>query len=144
MLIGSHISRYVVLEALGEGGTGSVYLVEHIDLKTRHAIKVLLPHLSRHHLPAAGSITLPVPADAGVALPRSAARATAETSALASYVVPFAQVWVDDSTVLRRTDSAASRAARRHSPDPSREQTPGQREDRASDHHKEAVIDETR
>lgn len=27
---------------------GAVYLVEHVDLKTRHAIKVLLPHLSKH------------------------------------------------------------------------------------------------
>ncbi|HEU4730623.1 MAG TPA: serine/threonine-protein kinase, partial [Kofleriaceae bacterium] len=33
---------------LGEGATGSVYLAEHAELKTRHAIKVLLPHLSKH------------------------------------------------------------------------------------------------
>jgi tRNA A-37 threonylcarbamoyl transferase component Bud32 len=46
--IGSQLSRYLVLEVLGEGGMGSVYLVEHIDLKTRHAIKVLLPHLSKY------------------------------------------------------------------------------------------------
>ena len=42
---------------------------------------------------------MPTPADAGVALPRSAARVPVETGALAVYVVPFAQVWVDDSTV---------------------------------------------
>src|SRR5256885_9889634 len=35
--IGSHIARYLVLRLLGEGGMGSVYLVEHVDLKTRHA-----------------------------------------------------------------------------------------------------------
>ncbi|HET7506087.1 MAG TPA: hypothetical protein VFK02_33940, partial [Kofleriaceae bacterium] len=27
---------------------GAVYLVEHVDLKTLHAIKVLAPHQSRH------------------------------------------------------------------------------------------------
>lgn len=91
----------MVLEALGEGGTGSVYLVEHIDLKTRHAIKVLLPHLSRHHLPAAGSITLPVPADAGVALPRSAARATAKRvhSPATSFRLPTSGSMIRPSSV---------------------------------------------
>jgi serine/threonine protein kinase len=48
VLIGSQIARYLVTRILGEGGMGTVVLAEHVDLKTRHAIKMLLPQFSRH------------------------------------------------------------------------------------------------
>jgi eukaryotic-like serine/threonine-protein kinase len=47
-VIGAQIARYVVLKTLGEGGMGTVVLAEHVDLKTLHAIKMLLPQFSRH------------------------------------------------------------------------------------------------
>lgn len=38
--------KYKVLKELGEGGVGTVYLVEHADLKVRYALKVLNDKLS--------------------------------------------------------------------------------------------------
>jgi serine/threonine protein kinase len=38
---GTSVDRYTVLRPLGSGGMGTVYLVEHRELGTRHALKVL-------------------------------------------------------------------------------------------------------
>jgi eukaryotic-like serine/threonine-protein kinase len=40
--------RYTVLERLGEGGMGVVYIAEHLHLKKKVAFKVILPELARH------------------------------------------------------------------------------------------------
>jgi len=40
--------RYVVLERLGEGGMGVVYVAEHLHLKRRVAFKVIHPDLAAH------------------------------------------------------------------------------------------------
>ena len=46
-MIGSVIDgTYRVLERLGAGAMGEVYLVEHLQLGRREAIKVLLPELA--------------------------------------------------------------------------------------------------
>jgi serine/threonine protein kinase len=47
-LIGSEIDgRYRVLELIGEGGMGKVYLAEHVEIGKRVALKVLHPSYSR-------------------------------------------------------------------------------------------------
>src|SRR5262249_35444065 len=38
---GFHLSKYLILERLGRGGTGTVYLCEHPTMRRRVAIKVL-------------------------------------------------------------------------------------------------------
>ncbi len=40
--------RYTVLERLGEGGMGVVYVAEHLHLKKKVAFKVIHPHLAAH------------------------------------------------------------------------------------------------
>ena len=40
-MIGTHVGQYRLLELLGEGGVGRVYLAEHRLLGSRHAIKLL-------------------------------------------------------------------------------------------------------
>jgi eukaryotic-like serine/threonine-protein kinase len=42
---GDVIERYRLIEPLGEGGMGTVWLVEHVTLRGRHALKVLDRHL---------------------------------------------------------------------------------------------------
>ena len=42
---GDIIERYRLIEPLGEGGMGTVWLVEHVALGERHALKVLSPYL---------------------------------------------------------------------------------------------------
>lgn len=44
---GFYIGKYQVLERLGCGGMGAVYLAEHTMLKRRVAVKVLPPHLAK-------------------------------------------------------------------------------------------------
>ncbi len=47
-LLGKVVSdRYRVIKKLGEGGMGAVYLVEHVFIEKRVALKVLAPELSR-------------------------------------------------------------------------------------------------
>lgn len=48
LMIGTKIGQYRVLRVLGEGGMGRVLLVEHVLMKTRHALKVLHEHMSRN------------------------------------------------------------------------------------------------
>jgi eukaryotic-like serine/threonine-protein kinase len=43
---GTVVERYRVLKELGEGGMGSVFLVEHIHLGSKHALKVLAGELT--------------------------------------------------------------------------------------------------
>jgi len=40
-LPGTHIGNYVVIKLLGQGGMGEVYLVEHPEIGTQAAVKVL-------------------------------------------------------------------------------------------------------
>src|SRR5262249_31513301 len=43
---GFHVGGYRILERLGQGGTGTVYLAEHEVMKRRAAIKILTPNLA--------------------------------------------------------------------------------------------------
>jgi len=45
--IGKYIGKYKILELLGKGGMGEVYLVEHSILKKLYALKILPPELSQ-------------------------------------------------------------------------------------------------
>jgi serine/threonine protein kinase len=47
-MIGRTVGSYVILDRLGSGGMGEVYLAQHRRLDRRAAIKVLLPGLSRN------------------------------------------------------------------------------------------------
>jgi serine/threonine-protein kinase len=47
-VIGRTVGNYVVLEMIGSGGMGAVYLAEHPRIRRKVAIKVLLPELSRN------------------------------------------------------------------------------------------------
>ena len=46
-MIGSAIGNFEVIRQLGKGGMGEVWLAEHKDIKTKVAIKMLLPQISR-------------------------------------------------------------------------------------------------
>ena len=46
-MVGQVLGSYRVLDKLGEGGMGAVYLAEHTTIGRRAAIKVLLPECSR-------------------------------------------------------------------------------------------------
>src|SRR5207244_2485751 len=46
-IIGKPLGKYMVLDQLGEGGMGKVYLVEHIQLKKRFAAKLLSSEMSK-------------------------------------------------------------------------------------------------
>ncbi|HEY1810726.1 MAG TPA: protein kinase [Kofleriaceae bacterium] len=48
MTIGDHIGQYRIVEQIGVGGMGSVYLGEHMLLRRRAAIKTLLPKHMAH------------------------------------------------------------------------------------------------
>ena len=41
LAVGERLDRYRVLRLLGRGGMGQVYEVEHIELRTRHALKII-------------------------------------------------------------------------------------------------------
>src|SRR5262245_28946911 len=45
-MIGSHVGHYTLIELLGTGGMGRVFLAEHRLMQTRHAVKVLHAELS--------------------------------------------------------------------------------------------------
>src|SRR5438477_4682403 len=42
--------RYLIVERLGRGGAGTIYLAEHITVKRRVAVKVIHPELARDEL----------------------------------------------------------------------------------------------
>jgi serine/threonine protein kinase len=47
-VVGGTFGSYRILEKLGEGGMGAVYLAEHTLIGRKAAVKVLLPELSNN------------------------------------------------------------------------------------------------
>ncbi len=45
---GFHVGRYLILDQLGCGGMGQVYLAEHLNMRRLVALKVLSPHAFEH------------------------------------------------------------------------------------------------
>jgi serine/threonine protein kinase len=45
-MLGATVGNFRITSRLGQGGMGTVFLAEHMSIKTKVAIKVLLPHIS--------------------------------------------------------------------------------------------------
>ena len=46
--VGSRLGQFVILEQIGEGGMGQVFLAEHVVLKTKRVVKTLLAQYTRN------------------------------------------------------------------------------------------------